>query len=78
YLRRELQKASEGLLDRTTKWFLDFKKNLIDGVGYYRGLAEQLSREQKEDFLRHLDALLKEIEYLLPEATAAVSLDSTS
>ena len=78
YLRRELQKASEGLLDRTTKWFLDFKKNLIDGVGYYRGLAEQLSREQKEDFLRHLDALLKEIENLLPEATAAVSLDSTS
>lgn len=78
YLRRELQKASEGLLERTTKWFLDFRQNLIDGIGYYQGLAEQLGREQKEDFLRHLDALLKEIENILPEATAATSLDSTS
>lgn len=76
YLRWELQKTSDGLLDKTTKWFLDFKQNLINGIGYYRTLAEQFSREQKEGFLRDLDAVLKEIENILPETTAAISLES--
>ncbi len=78
YLRRELQKASEGLLDRTTKWFLDFKQNLITGVEYYRGFAEQFSLEQRERFLRELDALFEEIEKVLPESSTATSLGVTS
>ncbi len=72
YLRRELQKVSEGLLDRTTKYFLDFKKNLIAGIEYYRCLAEQFSLEQRERFLRELDVLFKEIDDILPGTTATI------
>ncbi len=78
YLRRELQKASEGLLDRTTKCFLDFKQNLITGVEYYRCLAEQFSLEQRERFLRELDALFKEIDNILPEIAAATSIEGVT
>ncbi len=78
YLRRELQKASEGLLDRTTKWFQDFKQNLITGVEYYRCLAEQFSLEQRERFLQELDTLFKEIDNILPETAAATSIEGAT
>jgi len=78
YLRRELQKASEGLLDRTAKCFLDFKQNLITGVEYYRCLAEQFSLEQRERFLQELDALFKEIDNILPETAAATSIEGAT
>jgi hypothetical protein len=71
-LRRELQKASEGLSDRTAKYFLDFKKNLIAGIKYYRRLAEQFSLEQREGFLRELNALFKELDDILPGTAAAI------
>lgn len=74
YLRRDLRRASEGFLDKTTKRFLEFKHNLISAVEYYQDLAEQFSSEQKERFLRDLDALFEEIEKVLPESTTAVSL----
>lgn len=78
YLRRELQKASEGLLDRTAKCFLDFKQNLITGVEYYRCLAEQFSLEQRERFLQELDTLFKEIDNILPETAAATSIEGAT
>ncbi len=74
YFRRELQQASEGLLDKTTKRFLDFKCNLITAIEYYQGLAEQFSLEQRERFLRDLDNLFEKIEKALPESAAAISL----
>ncbi|MFQ5453602.1 MAG: hypothetical protein ACE5D6_05395 [Candidatus Zixiibacteriota bacterium] len=76
FIRQELQKTSEGLLDRTTKYFDDFKQNLITGIEYYRELAEKLSSEQRENFLLNLDSLLEEIENILPETTTALSLES--
>ncbi|MCK4857732.1 MAG: hypothetical protein KAT58_07185 [candidate division Zixibacteria bacterium] len=75
YFRWELQKVSEGLLDRTTKWFLDFKQNLIGGIEYYRSLAEQFSREQKERFLRDLETLSQEIENILSSTTTAAAIE---
>ena len=78
YLRRELQKASEGLLDRTTKWFLDFKQNLITGIEYYRCLAEQFSLEQRERFLQELDTLFKELDNILPGTAAATSIEGAT
>ena len=78
YLRRELQKASEGLLDRTAKRFLDFKQNLITGIEYYRCLAEQFSLEQRERFLQELDALFKELDNILPEMAAATSIEGAT
>lgn len=74
YMRRELLKESEGLLDRTAKYFEDFKHNLHTGIEYYQELAEQFSQEQKEKFLNDLDALFEEIEKVLPSKTATISL----
>jgi len=74
YLRDELQKASEGLLDKTTKRFLDFKRNLITGIEYYQDLADQFSLEHRERFLRDLDALFEELEKVLPKAGPTISL----
>lgn len=78
HLRCELQKTSDGLLDKTAKCFQDFKHNLITGIEYYRCLAEQFSVEQRERFLQELDTLFKEIENVLPSTTAAISLEGTA
>ncbi|MCH8026548.1 MAG: hypothetical protein IID63_00335 [candidate division Zixibacteria bacterium] len=74
YLRDELQRASEGLLDKTTKSFQEFKQNLNDAIEYYKKLAEQFSSEQRERFLRELDALFEEIEKVLPEPATPISI----
>jgi hypothetical protein len=74
YFRREFQQASEGLLNKTAKCFLDFRRNLITAIEYYQGLAEQLSLEHRERFLRDLDTLFKEIEKILPESSTAIPL----
>jgi len=78
YLRRELQKVSEGLLDKKTKCFMDFKRNLISAIEYYRDLAGQFSLERRERFLRELDTLFKEIEKVLPESATAIPLGIVS
>ncbi len=70
--RKELQKASEGLLDKTAKYFQDFKCNLIAGIEYYQSLAEQFSAEQRERFLQELDALFEEVEKVLPESATGI------
>ena len=74
YLRDELQRASDGLLDKTTKSFQEFKQNLNDAIEYYKSLAEQIGAEQRERFLRELDALFEEIEKVLPERATAISI----
>ncbi len=78
YFRGELQKASEGLLDKTGKFFLDFKQNLNSAIEYYRDLSEQISQEHRERFLRDLDTLFAEIEKVLPESTTTIPLGATS
>ncbi|MCK4606880.1 MAG: hypothetical protein KAU35_06255, partial [candidate division Zixibacteria bacterium] len=78
YFRREFQQASEGLLNKTAKCFLDFRRNLITAIEYYQGLAEQLSLEHRERFLRDLDTLFEEIEKILPESATATSLGVVS
>ncbi|MCK4373108.1 MAG: hypothetical protein KAW61_08165, partial [candidate division Zixibacteria bacterium] len=78
YFRQEVQEASEGLVDRTTKYFREFKHNLITGIDYYRDLAEQFSAEQKERFLSELDTLFSEIEDALPAAPAVIPIENAT
>ncbi|MDF1545935.1 MAG: hypothetical protein P1R58_12650, partial [bacterium] len=78
YFRKELQKASEGLLDKTNKFFFDFKQNLNSAIEYYREMSEQLSQESRERFLNDLDHLFEEIEKVLPESTTPLPLGATS
>jgi hypothetical protein len=74
HLRSEIQKASEGLIDRTSKNFQDFKSNLLSAIEYYQNLAEQFSAEQKEKFLSDLDTLFEEIEKVLPQTENLVPI----
>ncbi len=78
YLRRELQETSEGLINKTAKCLQDVKQNLNAGIEHYRNIAEQFGQEQKEKFLNDLEALFEEIEKILPESTANISLGSIS
>lgn len=73
YFRQEIQKTSDGLLNKTTKFFLVFKDNLNVAIEHYQGIAKQLRSEQKEKFLRDLDALCEEIEKVFPESTTVIS-----
>ncbi len=73
HFQDEFQKSSKGLIERTSKYFQGFRENLESGVEYYRRLADEFSAEQKERFLSELDALLEEIEKLLP-APAVVTV----
>ena len=77
YLRRELQRTSEGLVDRTAKYFLNFKQNLNSAIEYYRNLAEQFSAEQKERFLQDLNKLFSEMENILPEKAVPATMGVT-
>ncbi len=78
YLRREIQRTSEGLVDKTTKYFLNFKQNLNTAIEYYRNLAEQFSAEQKDRFLQDLNKLFSEVENILPEKAVPATIKVTS
>lgn len=64
YLKNEMKKTSDGLLDKTTKYFQEFKQNLLSGIEHYYEITEQFNQTQKEKFQKDLDNLLNEIEML--------------
>lgn len=64
HLKEEMKKTSDGLLDKTTKYFQEFKQNLQDGIDHYYEIAGQFNLTQQEKFKKDLDDLLKEIEML--------------
>ena len=69
YLKDELKKTSDGLLDKTTKYFQEFKNNLLSGIDHHYEIAEQFNQTQKEKFKKDLDILLNEIEMLNLQST---------
>lgn len=78
YLSDEVANVSGELLDRTAKRYTDFKENLRSGIDYYRELAEEFSQEQKKKFLHDLDALLEDLEKIVTNPAASVSLGTVS
>ncbi len=64
YLKDELKKSSDGLLDKTNKYFNDFRQNLQSGIDHYYEIAEQFNQAQQVKFKNDLDNLLKEIEMI--------------
>lgn len=64
YLKKEIEKTSRDLLDKTSKYFLEFKENLLSGAEYYQKLAEEFNQKQKEKFIRDLNDLRDEIDKL--------------
>lgn len=81
YLLKELKKTREGLLNRTAKYFAEFKQNLLDGIEYYQNLAGKLDAGERDKFIEDLIALKSEIMSIIFEpisaapAAAAAGLD---
>ena len=73
YLSQELDKTSKGILNRTSKYFSEFKENLMSGIEYYTGLAEEFGKKKRESFLADLEKLREELEGLFPEAVIAAT-----
>jgi hypothetical protein len=65
YLRDEIEWSSSGLLSRPANYFDEFKENLLSGIEYYRGLAQQLDEQQRQRFLNELRVLHEAIESIL-------------
>ncbi|MEW5922850.1 MAG: hypothetical protein AB1746_02570 [Candidatus Zixiibacteriota bacterium] len=61
YLLKELKKVKIGLLDRTTKYFTEFRQNLLEGIDYYQKLASKLDAGEREKFLQELVAVKSEL-----------------
>ena len=85
YLKKDLEKSAEGLVNSTSKYFAEFKENLQSGIEYYRDLADKFGAEQRERFLNDLNTLGEELRGLMPDLpsvsgpfTPAIAGDSSS
>ena len=65
HLRDQIKQASLGLLDSTPAYFREFKENLLEGIDYYRGLAERFVEEKRDHFLDDLQQLHQALEPIL-------------
>ena len=68
HLSQEVRKSSQEMVNKASQNCYDFKKNLLDGIEYYRKLAEEMTENQREVFESQLEALLERIEAMLPES----------
>lgn len=62
YIKSESEKASMELVEKTSAYFFEFIDNMNNGIEYYKKLAQEFSENQREQFLKDLDSILKEIE----------------
>jgi hypothetical protein len=76
YFRNEYEKLSSGLLTNTPKYFREFKENLLDGIEYYKRIAEQLVDEQRERFLSDLKELRREFELIFSATSVEMCVKS--
>ena len=67
YLRDEFKKTSMGLMDRTSKYFAEFKQQLSDGIEYYQNLSKKLEFKERDKFLRDLKELKEELKNIFSE-----------
>jgi len=74
FLRAEIERARLGLLSRAPDYFNGFRTGLLDGIEYYRELSVEFSAEERDGFLKDLDALHQAVESIpvaLPSSAVA-------
>ncbi len=76
YFRKEYDKLSSNILTNTPKYFREFKENLLNGIEYYKRLAEQLVEEQQERFLSDLKDLRCEFELIFSAEPVEIYVES--
>ena len=62
YIISESEKASIGMVEKTSAYFSEFIDNINSGIDYYKKLAQEFSENQREQFLRDLDSIRLDIE----------------
>jgi hypothetical protein len=65
HLRSETEKLAVGLSPRSLEYFYQFKENLLNGIDYYRGLAEEFVDQERNRFLDQLADLHDALEPML-------------
>jgi len=70
YLLKEFKNSTEGLIDRTTKYFTELRQQIQDGIEYYHNLAKKLDQNEREKFLKDLKELMAEFKNVLVESHA--------
>jgi len=68
YFREERKKFSSGLSTRSSDYFQELRKNLLEGIAYYRKLSDHFVADQKDRFLRDLQTLQEQIELMVSPA----------
>jgi hypothetical protein len=72
YMGKEIDHCSRGIEKRATKYFSQFRENLLSGIEHYRQVAERLAGEQKTAFLSALQSLQEVINQMPLDACAAI------
>lgn len=62
YLVDEIKNGSLGLPVRSQQKMAEVKKNLLEGIDYYKNIAKELLQEKQEKFLESLQELSQEID----------------
>jgi hypothetical protein len=62
HLREETEKLAAGISPRSMEYISQFKENLLNGIDYYRGLAEEFVDHERNRFLDQLAQLQDTIE----------------
>ncbi len=62
YYRSELEKTAEGIIERTTKYLVEFKKNLFVSIEHYQALANEFEQRKRDEFTAELDNIFLELE----------------
>jgi hypothetical protein len=68
FLGAELRLFHLGLSESPPRYFAEFKQNMLEGIAYYRELAQQLAPESKDAFLAGVEEFRQTIEKIaVPE-----------
>jgi hypothetical protein len=65
HLGKETEKLAAGLSPRSLEYLCQFKENLLDGIEYYRELAEEFVDHERQRFLHQLADLRESLEPML-------------
>ncbi len=77
YLRKDVQKSLSSLTEHKTKYFNEFKNNLLEGIEYYRKLFPQMAEETEEfrsKMLTELEECQENLLHIAQEYSSAFNL----
>jgi len=73
FLKREFEKLSIGLQTAGPKYFTEYQENLLEGIEYYRKLAEEFVGEKKKRFLVELKVQTESLEEIFSRFMAKMA-----